>query len=38
VCIVSVSAFATDMAPSKTPSNSRSTTPAQAHQNTSGKI
>jgi hypothetical protein len=38
VCIVSVSAFGSDLVPSKAPSNSRSTTPAQAHQNSSGKL
>jgi hypothetical protein len=38
VCIVSVSAFGSDLAPSKAPSSSRSTTPAQAHQNTSSKV
>jgi hypothetical protein len=38
VCIVSISAFASDLVPSKAPSSSRSTTPAQAHQKGSGKL
>jgi len=38
VCIVSITAFASDMVPSKAPSSSRSTTPAEAHQNRSGKL
>jgi len=38
VCIVSFTAFATDLVPSKAPSNSRSTTPAQVHQHTSGEL
>jgi hypothetical protein len=38
VSVVSVTAFASDLAPSKAPSGSRSTTPAQAHQNSPGKL
>ena len=38
VCIVSVSAFGSDLAPSKAPSSSHGTTSAQAHQQTSGKL
>jgi hypothetical protein len=38
VCIVSITAFASDMVPSKAPSSSRSTTPAEAHQNRSCKL
>jgi hypothetical protein len=38
VCIVSITAFASDLVPSKAPSISPSTTPAEAHQNRSGKL
>ena len=38
VCIVSITAFASDLVPSRAASNSRSTTPAQAHQNSPGKL
>jgi|GraSoiStandDraft_30_1057271.scaffolds.fasta_scaffold258465_3 hypothetical protein len=37
VCIVSVTAFGSDLSASKAPSGSRSTNP-QAHQNSSGKL
>jgi hypothetical protein len=38
VCIISVTAFGSDLAPSKAPSSSHSTTPTQAHQNTSDNL
>jgi hypothetical protein len=38
VCIVSITAFASDLVPSKAPSSSPSSTPAEAHQNRSGKL
>jgi hypothetical protein len=38
VCVVSITAFASDLVPSKAPSSSRSTTPTQAHQNTSDNL
>ena len=38
VCIVSITAFAHDLVPSKAPSSSRSTTPAQARKNGSRKL
>jgi hypothetical protein len=37
VCIVSVTAFGSDLSVSKAPSGSRSSNP-QAHQNSSGKL
>jgi len=38
VCIVSITAFASDLVPSKAPSSSRSTAPAEARPNRSGKL
>ena len=38
VCIVSITAFANDLVPSKAHSSSRSTIPAQTHQNGSRKL
>ncbi len=38
VCIVSITAFASDLVPAKAPSSSRSITPAQTHQNSPGKL
>ncbi len=38
VCIVSITAFASDLVPSKAPSRSRSTAPAETRQNRSGKL
>ncbi|HKV79287.1 MAG TPA: hypothetical protein VJP02_14160 [Candidatus Sulfotelmatobacter sp.] len=38
VSIVSITAFGSDLVPAKAPASSRSTTPAQARQNRSGKL
>jgi hypothetical protein len=38
VCVVSITAFASDLVPSKATAKSRSTTPTEAHQNRSCKL